>query len=184
MDVTDDSIRIGAPFATLPVAIEPMPLGRSSQGVGLEFEQRGHRSGTRVNFELLVRVLEVLPNGLRRDSELPRDLGIRLALGNTTDDLSLPRSELIGPAGKARAHAPPRGAATELPQVREQQVEDSAITFPEVGRGAIELQPRASFAMRTQPQAHHVFDAHRPCDLLVQLESLELAAGEELRILP
>ena len=65
MDVTDDSIRMGAPFAMVPVATEPMPLRLDSQGVELEVEQCGHRSGTRVDSELLVGVLQVLPNSLR-----------------------------------------------------------------------------------------------------------------------
>jgi len=67
--------------------------------------------------------------------------------------------------------------------VREQEVEHSPVAFFEVGTGAIELQPRLSVAAGTEPQTHHVFDAYRAGRMLIQLEPVKLALGEEIRVL-
>ena len=99
-------------------------------------------------------------------------------------NLTFPRSEVIDPVVGARPHPPALdGAATELPQVRKDEIEDRAVTFSEVPPGAVELQPRLTRAARTEPEAHHVFDAHRARGLLVELEPVELAPGKEIRVL-
>jgi hypothetical protein len=67
--------------------------------------------------------------------------------------------------------------------VREQEVEHSPVALFEVGTGAIELQPRLSVAAGTEPQTHHVFDAYRAGRMLIQLEPVKLALGEEIRVL-
>ncbi|SRR2546423_6010284 len=99
-------------------------------------------------------------------------------------DLPFSRRELVHAFGRLTVRAPtPCGASTELPQVRKQEIEDGTVTLSEILIGAIELQPRLPIAARTEPQAHHVLDANRAGDLLVQLEPVELAPGEEIRIL-
>jgi hypothetical protein len=130
-----------------------------------------------VNAELVVGVLQVLADRLRGDLQLPGNLGIRLALGNAIENLPFAGREPMRDVRDAPTHTSPYCLATELPQVREQEVEHSPVALFEVGTGAIELQPRLSVAAGTEPQTHHVFDAYRAGRMLIQLEPVKLALG-------
>jgi hypothetical protein len=108
--------------------------------------------------ELLVRVLEVLPHGLRGDAESVCDLAVRAAVGDQGDHLSLPRRQSHW--GRARTQ--------KLPEVRQQEIERTSVTFAEVGVRAIELEARVTRA-RVQVELQDELDAERTIAVLVEL---------------
>ena len=95
-------------------------------------------------------------------------------------DLALPQGKPVRSVHMPRGLAPPgRRAATELLEMRKQEIERGTVTLAEIRTGAIELETCTSGA-GIEPKTHHVFDPQRPVGLLVELEAVVFAAGEEV----
>jgi hypothetical protein len=62
-----------------------------------------------------------------------------------------------------------------------EKIENGAITLTEVTPAAIELEAGATVATGIEPQAHHVFDPQRPCNLLVEAQPVKVSPRQEVR---
>src|SRR5205807_7500275 len=76
------------------------------------------------------------------------------------------------------------GVATELPEVRQEEIQRGPVALPKTPVWTIELEASTVGAARIEPQSHHVLDAEGTGELLVQLEPMELARRQEVRIQP
>jgi hypothetical protein len=96
-----------------------------------------------MNAELAVGVLEMLANRLGRDSSCQAISEFVRPSATRPSDLALAWRQ---PNRRAGLSTQPQRVATELPQVRDQEFEDSAVAFYNVPGSAIELQSRAPLA--------------------------------------
>jgi hypothetical protein len=81
--------------------------------------------------------------------------------------------------------APPRGrcargVAVRLDQVRPREVQEIALTHAEVARTAAERDPEHPLRRRRKRERHLVLDAERPVHLAVEVETVEVAPGDDV----
>jgi hypothetical protein len=125
-----------------------------------------------MNAELLVRVLEVLAHGARRD---PEDLGdLRVRHPATRARISRSRGvkhPAVNPARRSddAPHCAAAGAGAA------EQIENEAVPFGEAPVSPVELETRIR---RIEPEADHVVDSERKGDLLVEAQTVIFAPRE------
>jgi hypothetical protein len=143
----------------------PEPTRRDGGGSGVDPEAR-------------VGVLEVFPDGVRRDPEQPRDLAVRSALGHKLEDLGLAICEHIR-NGPPRSGATARRSHAKPLEVRQDDVQNVPIAFLKAPVRPIELESGSVCrSARVDPEPDHVLDAERARDVVIELETVELWWGE------
>lgn len=140
------------------------------------------RGGSSVDTKTPVRVLEVLPDGVRRDPQEPRDLAVRSALGHELENLRLAITKPVREP-RPRSGATARGPCAKPLEVREHDVQDVPIAFSKAPVRPIKLESgSACGSARVDPEPDHVLDPQGAADVVVELEAVELSWRQVVRV--
>src|SRR3954451_4161168 len=139
-------------------------------------ERRG-RGGPRPHVELLEDVLDVLADGVRRDEEELRDLGVLLAVCDPAEDLRFAWRQ----AAVTVCAASEAGVAADPDEVRAQQGEERHVALGVVPAAALEVDRPHARPRRGEPHAQRIADAQRPPHECVELELLARARSDVIR---
>jgi hypothetical protein len=132
-----------------------------------------------VDSQLLERVLEVRPNGVRRHEQERRDLLVRQAASDPTKDLGLAIRErvpirLVDEVGVK--------AIAKRDQERPQELEQVSIALAEitVGPPPADVEVPRDAGRRRKPETNLVFDPQRTKGVVLVVQPVELASREEV----